>query len=160
MGFLCCAVSVWEREKRKRFTKKQKAWTMEWKKKRRGNQFWNSGKIALKRKAATKAKLGRGGFEMDQAFVFYVTSAGGEVGLCLQRNWAVKKRPSENTNGGELWTAQWCLFDQDASLGFRWDTRSKNRPSTLTFLVFEEACLLKEKLWVFSCFHTDKNLYF
>lgn len=48
-------------------------------KKKEGINFETHGKIALKRKAATKAKLDRGGFEMDQAFVFYVTSAGAEV---------------------------------------------------------------------------------
>lgn len=47
--------------------------------KKKGINFETRGKIALKRKPATKVKLSRGGFEMDQAFVFYVTSAGGEV---------------------------------------------------------------------------------
>lgn len=85
---LCCKC-VRERKKEGIHKKAKKPELWGGKKKRKkeeGINFETQGKIALKRKAATKAKLGRGGFEMDQAFVFYVTSAGGEVGLCLQRS--------------------------------------------------------------------------
>lgn len=81
---LCCKC-VRERKK-EGIHKKAKSLNYATGKKEEGINFEAQGKIALKRKAATKAKLGRGGFEMDQTFVFYVTSAGGEVGLCLQRS--------------------------------------------------------------------------
>lgn len=69
-----------EREKKGRDSQKSKKPELrDKKKKKNGINFETRGKIALKRKAATKAKLGRGGFGMDQAFVFYITSAGGEV---------------------------------------------------------------------------------
>lgn len=88
--------------------------------------FWTRGKIALRRKAATKAKPAGGGFKKDQAFAFRVTSAWREVWSCPQRSRAVENRSSENTNGEDLRRSRRCLFDRNGTPGFGWDTGGKN----------------------------------
>ncbi len=121
--------------------------------KKRGNQFWNSGKNSTEKKSCNKSKARQRRVRDGSGICVLCHLSRSRSLIVFKRSCALKekkkKRSSENTNGRELWRAQWCLFDQDASLGFRWDTSSKNRPSTLTFLVFEAHLQKRSAMGIF-----------